>query len=106
MIKVCLINDRSKAFTGLRAYDWAAGERTAAVELARKAAEKLRLPFVAVDVAQKQTGEWIVIECNDGQESGYAGCSPIKMWQNIVEIERVIDLAKHSGSRENFPPMM
>jgi hypothetical protein len=46
------------------------------------------LPFLAVDVAQTTSGEWIVIECNDGQESGYAGVSPFALWQSIVDIER------------------
>lgn len=31
---------------------------------------------------------WIVIECNDAQESGYAGASAIGIWQNILTIER------------------
>ena len=25
-------------------------------------------------------------ECNDGQESGYAGVSPFALWQNVVEL--------------------
>jgi hypothetical protein len=45
--------------------------------------------------AQDQQGRWIVIECNDGQESGYAGVSPIGMWQHIVEIERKSLLEKN-----------
>jgi hypothetical protein len=30
----------------------------------------------------------IVIECNDGQESGYAGVSPFVLWKEVVRIER------------------
>ena len=37
---------------------------------------------------QAADGRWIVIECNDGMESGYAGVSPIGLWQNVVEAER------------------
>lgn len=46
------------------------------------------LPFVAIDVAQTIAGEWIVIECNDAQESGYGAVSPFGLWQNIIRIER------------------
>jgi len=43
---------------------------------------------LVVDVAQSIDGRWIVIECNDGQESGYAGVSPIGLWQNIIALEK------------------
>ena len=39
-------------------------------------------------VAQTAEGQWIVIECNDGQESGYAGVSPIALWGKLIELER------------------
>ena len=32
--------------------------------------------------------QWIIIECNDGQESGYCGVNPLKMWQKIIEEEK------------------
>jgi hypothetical protein len=32
-------------------------------------------------------GNWIVIECNDGQESGYAGVLPLAMWAKMIAIE-------------------
>ena len=44
--------------------------------------------FLVVDVAQTASGEWIVIECNDGQEGGYAAVAPIALWQHIVDIEK------------------
>jgi hypothetical protein len=46
------------------------------------------VPFLVVDIAQTETGQWIVIECNDGQESGYAGVSPFGLWQRIVDLEK------------------
>lgn len=63
-------------------------EEPRAVAIAREAARRVDVPFLVVDVAQQIDGAWIVIECNDAQESGYAGVSPFAMWQAIVEIER------------------
>jgi len=53
--------------------------------LAEKAANALALPFVVVDIAQTVDGRWIVIECNDGQDSGYAGINPMAMWSKLLE---------------------
>lgn len=68
-------------------YSWTAAEKLAALAVARKAAERLDVVFLVVDVAQRESGEWIVIECNDAQESGYAAVAPIALWQNIVDLE-------------------
>ena len=70
-----------------RAYQWTDAERSDAIQVAQFAADRLDVPFLVVDIAMTAEGEWIVIECNDGQESGYAGVSPISLWQNILEIE-------------------
>ena len=69
-------------------YQWSAAERTDALRLAESAARVMDVPFLVIDLAMTMNGEWIVIECNDGQESGYAGVFPISLWQNILEIER------------------
>ena len=29
---------------------------------------------------------WLVIECNDAQESGYAGNSPLRLWRNLLSV--------------------
>ena len=63
-------------------------ERAAAVALAQEAARRVGTAFLVVDVAQALDGRWIVIECNDGQESGHAGVSPLALWQGILDIER------------------
>jgi hypothetical protein len=55
-----------------------------AVAIAREAARRVDVPFLVVDVAQQLDGTWIIIECNDGQESGYAGVSPFAMWQSLT----------------------
>jgi hypothetical protein len=68
-------------------YDWTTPERQAALAVAREAARKVNVPFLVVDVAQRADGQWIVIECNDGQESGYAGVSPFALWKSILTIE-------------------
>jgi hypothetical protein len=69
-------------------YSFTAAEKSAALELSQKAANRLDVPFLVVDIAQTVAGKWIVIECNDAQESGYAGALPISIWQNIVQIEK------------------
>lgn len=70
------------------AYEWTQSERDAALSLAGEAARRVNVPFLVVDIAQTETGRWIVIECNDGQESGYAGVSPFGLWQKIVDLEK------------------
>jgi hypothetical protein len=37
---------------------------------------------------QRRSPGWIVVECNDGQESGHAGIAPIGLWQAVVAAER------------------
>ncbi len=69
-------------------YDWNETEQQEALEIAKIAAHKIACPFVAIDVAQCEDGRWIVIECNDGQESGYAGASPSALWQNVLAAAR------------------
>ncbi|MFP2961398.1 ATP-grasp domain-containing protein [Myxococcus sp. 1LA] len=63
-------------------------EQREALGLGREVARRMAVPFLVVDVAQEVSGRWIVIECNDGQESGYAGISPFALWQAILGIER------------------
>jgi hypothetical protein len=71
-----------------RDYNWDRQEEIAALAIARAAALRLDLPFVVIDIAQTTTGEWIAIECNDAQESGYGAISPFSLWQNLIDIER------------------
>lgn len=69
-------------------YNWNEIEKIQGLKIAEVAAKRLNLPFIVIDIAQTESGNWIVIECNDGQESGYANISPISLWQNIIEIEK------------------
>lgn len=75
-------------WSALGSYTWTAQECGQALAVAGEAAARLAVPFLVVDVAQTETGAWIVIECNDGQESGYAGVAPIALWQNVLAAER------------------
>ncbi|MCP3164662.1 ATP-grasp domain-containing protein [Myxococcus qinghaiensis] len=63
-------------------------EQREALGLGREVARRMDVPFLVVDLAQEVSGRWIVIECNDGQESGYAGISPFALWRNILELQR------------------
>ena len=69
-------------------YHWNREEEKAALAIAQAAALRLNLPFVVIDIAQTIAGQWIVIECNDAQESGYAAISPFGLWQNLIDEER------------------
>ena len=69
-------------------YQWTTTEKSDALAIAGDVAQRVDVPFLVVDLAQTDTGDWIVIECNDGQESGYAGLSPFVLWRNIAEIEQ------------------
>lgn len=69
-------------------YSFTADELDRALALAREAAARVDVPFLVVDVAQAIDDRFVVIECNDAQESGYARVERHAMWARIVEIER------------------
>ncbi len=56
-----------------------------AISLAEWAAEKVGVPFIAVDLAKTAKGEWIVIEVNDAQESGFVGLNSLALWHKAIE---------------------
>lgn len=55
------------------------------LEIARVVAQRIQVPFLVIDIAKTQSGDWLVIECNDAQESGYAGIIPQLLWQRILQ---------------------
>lgn len=55
------------------------------IRLAGSVAQRLEVPFLVVDIAKTADGRWIVIECNDAQESGYAGIVPQILWRDILD---------------------
>lgn len=44
------------------------------------------MPFLVIDFAGTAAGGWIVIECNEAQESGYAGAAPVALWQEVLAL--------------------
>ena len=56
----------------------------AGLAVAQQAAIRLGVPFLVVDFAKTADGRWIVIECNDAQESGYVGIRPQLLWQQVL----------------------
>jgi hypothetical protein len=66
-------------------YDLSRTEQASALSIAGEAARRVDVPFLVVDVAQAENGRWLVIECNDGQESGYAGNSPMLLWRRLLD---------------------
>jgi hypothetical protein len=74
-------------WTASGGYDWTPTEAQEALARAAEAARRVAVPFLVVDVAQTTSGQWVVIECNDGQESGYGGVSPFALWQQVVACE-------------------
>lgn len=39
--------------------------------------------FFVIDIGQKIDGSWIVIEINDGQQSGLSNCNPEELYSNL-----------------------
>lgn len=64
--------------------DYGAADVSKGLEMAEEVARRLKVPFLVVDIAKKVDGSWIVIECNDAQEAGYAGAVPQLVWQNVL----------------------
>ncbi len=57
-------------------------------EIGKAITDKLNVPFLVIDFAKTSNGHWIVIECNDGQDSGYAGVNAREMWRKVISILR------------------
>ena len=66
-------------------YRWTDTERATALRIAEVVTKRLEIPFLVIDLAMTASGQWIIIECNDAQESGYCGVQPMKMWRNIIQ---------------------
>lgn len=56
-----------------------------AYDLVNEAIERVqgKVNFFVVDVAETATGDWIVIELNDGQMSGLNECPPEELYKNM-----------------------
>ena len=40
--------------------------------------------FIVIDIARTEEGNWIVVELNDGQQSGLCGIAPNDLYQNLA----------------------
>lgn len=45
-----------------------------------------KAPFVVIDVARTESGDWIVIELNDGQMSGLSDIEPETLYRRLHEV--------------------
>lgn len=61
-------------------------EQKAVLELAIEAAARVGTPYVAVDVGQVESGEWIVIETGDAQFSGVSQTPLLPLWNRLSQI--------------------
>ena len=52
--------------------------------LAQEAARRVGAPFIAVDVAQRADGVWIVIEVGDAQFSGLSHVPVLELWAALL----------------------
>ena len=59
-------------------------EEQAVRELALEAARRLQVPYIAVDIGQREDLRWIVIEVGDAQFAGLSCNSPLKLWSQLV----------------------
>jgi hypothetical protein len=55
-------------------------------ELTETICSRVNVPFMVIDYGKTINDEWIVIELNDAQESGYASNSKLSLWSKIREI--------------------
>lgn len=63
---------------------YACDDIDAGLSIAAEAARRVQVPFLVVDIAKTADGRWIVIECNDAQESGYAAAAPRTIWEAVL----------------------
>lgn len=60
-------------------------EREQVGELAKETARRMKVPFLSVDIGQKEDGEWIVIETGDPQFSGLSQINPLRLWARLAQ---------------------
>ena len=54
------------------------------IKIGSKVVERLNVTFLVIDIALTLNDQWIVIECNDAQDSGYAGVNPRDLWYKVL----------------------
>jgi hypothetical protein len=63
-------------------------EEKQVLNLAILAAERLRVPYVAIDIGQLESGEWIAIETADAQFAGVCQIPVLELWNKLKDIYR------------------
>ena len=61
-------------------------EEIQVIQLARQVAGRIKTPFLAVDIRQLETGDWIVIEVGDAQFSGLSHIAVLELWSKIKDL--------------------
>jgi hypothetical protein len=61
-------------------------EETQVLNLALIASTRLGVPYVAIDIGQLETGEWIVIETADAQFAGICQIPALELWSKLKYI--------------------
>jgi hypothetical protein len=61
-------------------------EEAAIKALSIEAARRVGTPFIAVDIGQLETGNWIVIEVSDGQFAGLSHIAVLELWSKLKDI--------------------
>ncbi len=61
-------------------------EETQVLQLAVLASERLGVPYIAIDIGQLESGEWIVIETADAQFAGLSHIPALELWNKLKDI--------------------
>jgi hypothetical protein len=61
-------------------------EEREVLNLALLASKRLGVPYVAIDIGQLETGEWIVIETADAQFAGICQIPALELWSKLKDI--------------------
>ncbi|OUL18344.1 hypothetical protein BV378_35160 [Nostoc sp. RF31YmG] len=61
-------------------------EEKQVLNLALLASKCLRVPYVAIDIGQLESGEWIVIETADAQFAGICHIPALELWSKLKDI--------------------
>jgi hypothetical protein len=67
------------------AWRFSASDEQALLVVAREAARRLRVPLLIVDVAQEESGAWVVIEVGDAQFAGLSQVPPLQLWSGLLQ---------------------
>lgn len=60
-------------------------ERGSVESLALVAGRRLEVPYVAIDIGQSESGEWLVIETADAQFCGAGHVARLELWTQLVQ---------------------